>query len=52
MSIVNVTFINVCVCVCVCVCFVFGFEGGMLDVIVLFPNRCLSFYFVFLTIYI
>ena len=30
--------------VCVCASFPFGFEGGMLDLIVLIPDHCLSFY--------
>ena len=31
--------------VCVCVSFPFGFEGGMWDLIVLIPDRCVSVYF-------
>ena len=30
---------------CVCVSFPFGFEGGVLSLIVLIPDHCLSFYF-------
>ena len=36
-----VKFINVCVCAP----FPFGFEGVMLDLIVLVPDHCLSLYF-------
>ena len=31
---------------CVCPSFPFGIEGGMLDVIVLVPDHCLSVYFI------
>ena len=30
--------------ICVCPSFPFGIEGGMWDVIVLFPDHCLSIY--------
>ena len=31
--------------ICVCASFSFGFEGGVLDLIVSVPDLCLSFYF-------
>ena len=31
--------------ICVCASFPFGFEGGMWELIVLFPDQCLSFNF-------
>ena len=35
-----------CLSIFVCVSFPFGFEGGPLDIIVLVPDHCLSFYLV------
>ena len=40
-------FLFVCVCVCACASSPFGFEGGMWDLIVLIPDYCLSFYFIY-----
>ena len=34
--------------ICECASFPFGFEGGMLDLIVLIPDHCLSLNFTFL----
>ena len=36
---------NICRFVCVCASFPFCFEGGMWDLIVVFPDHCLSIYF-------
>ena len=37
--------------VCVCHSFSFGIDGGMLDVIVLIPDHCLSIYFDYLVLH-
>ena len=34
-----------CLPICVCTSFLFGFEGGILDLIVLIIDHCLSFKF-------
>ena len=44
-SCLNVFSVCVCACVCVCASFPFGFEDGMLDLIVLIPDHCLPSYF-------
>ena len=37
-----VSFVNECICECTS--FPFGFEGGVWDLVVLFPDHCPSFY--------